>query len=83
MSIPGRVFLKKMSVPFILSIVVLDSFMMNEIVTKMSLVLAVFFILFSILSSIYNLIFQSSRPRNIAAIMTHTRFSVLCSWEPS
>ena len=70
----GRIFLKRMSVPVIVSIVVLVLLLMNEIVTKMSLALAVFFILFAILSSIYNLIFQSSRPRNIAAILTHTGF---------
>jgi len=72
----GRVFLKKMIVPFALSIVVLILFTMNGIVTRMNLVLAVFFILFSILSSLYNLIFQSARPRNLAAILTHSGFLV-------
>jgi cytochrome c biogenesis factor len=47
---------------------------MNGIVTRMNLVLAVFFILLSILSSLYNLIFQSARPRNLAAILTHSGF---------
>ena len=70
----GRVFLKKMAVPFVLCIVILIPFMMNGIVTRMNLVLAVFFIIFSILSSIYNLIFQSTRPRNLAAILTHSGF---------
>jgi cytochrome c-type biogenesis protein CcmF len=72
----GRVFLKKMAVPFIVSIGILVLLMINEIVTKMNLVLAVLFILFSILSSIYNLIFQSSRPRNLAAILTHIGFLI-------
>lgn len=70
----GKVFLKKMVAPFLLSIVVLIPFMMKGILTRMNLVLAVFFIIFSILSSLYNLIFQSARPRNLAAIMTHGGF---------
>ena len=70
----GRVFLEKMAVPFGLSIVVLIPFIMAGIVTRMNLVIAVFFILFSILSSLYNLIFQSARPRNLAAILTHSGF---------
>ena len=75
----GRVFLKKMAVPFILTFVVMVLFMINEIVTRMNLALAVFFILFAILCSIYNLIFQSSRPRNIAAILNSYRISVFRS----
>ncbi len=70
----GRIFLKKMAIPFIISIGILIIFLINEIVTKMNLVLAVFFIFFSILSSLYNFIFQSSRPRNLAAILTHLGF---------
>jgi cytochrome c-type biogenesis protein CcmF len=70
----GRVFLKKMLIPFFISIAILILFMINDIVTKMNLVLAVFFILFAILSSLYNLIAQSSRPRNLAAILTHIGF---------
>jgi cytochrome c-type biogenesis protein CcmF len=70
----GRVFLRKMAIPFATSILVLILFMMNGTLTRMNLELAVFFILFSILSSVYNLIFNSSRPRNLAAILTHTGF---------
>jgi cytochrome c-type biogenesis protein CcmF len=70
----GRVFLKKMAVPFGLSIVILIPFIMSGIVTRMNLVIVVFFILFSILSSLYNLMFQSTRPRNLAAILTHSGF---------
>jgi cytochrome c-type biogenesis protein CcmF len=72
----GHVFLKKMAIPFIVSLGILILFMINEIVIKMNLVLAVFFILFAILSSVYNLIFQSSRPRNLAAILTHVGFLI-------
>jgi cytochrome c-type biogenesis protein CcmF len=70
----GRVFLKKMAVPLGLSVGILILFMMNGIITRMNLVLAVFFILFAILSTLYNLIFQTSRPRNLAAILTHSGF---------
>lgn len=70
----GRVFLKKMVVPLLLSIVILFLFTMSGIITKMNLVLVVFFVIFSILASLYNLVFQSSRPRNLAAILTHGGF---------
>ena len=70
----GRVFLRKMAIPLVLGIVVLIPFIMNGIVTSMNLILAVFFVLFSILASLFNLIFQTGRPRNIAAILTHSGF---------
>jgi len=70
----GRVFLKKMAVPLVLAIAVLILFSVNGIITRMNLVLAVFFVLFALFSSLYNLIFQSSRPRNLAAILTHSGF---------
>ncbi|MCX6248690.1 MAG: cytochrome c biogenesis protein CcsA [Bacteroidetes bacterium] len=70
----GRVFLKKMAGPLVLSILILIPFIVSGIVSKMSLTLAMFFVLFSIFSSLYNLMFQSARPRNLAAIITHTGF---------
>ncbi|MGA3014822.1 MAG: cytochrome c biogenesis protein CcsA [Bacteroidales bacterium] len=72
----GRVFLKRMAIPLIVGIFILILFAIDEIITKSNLVLAILFILFSILSSIYNLIFQSSRPRNLPAILTHIGFLV-------
>jgi cytochrome c-type biogenesis protein CcmF len=72
----GRVFLKRMAIPLIVSIVILILFITNEFITKSNLLLAVFFILFSILSSINNLIFQSSRPRNLPGILAHTGFLI-------
>jgi len=70
----GRVFLKKMIVPFVISIVALLLLTMNGIIGRVNLIIAVLFILFSILSSLYNLIFQSARPRNLAAILSHCGF---------
>jgi cytochrome c-type biogenesis protein CcmF len=72
----GRTFLKKMLVPLFLSIVISVLFTKSGIITGMNLVLVVFFVLFSILASLYNLVFQTSRPRNITAILTHTGFLI-------
>lgn len=72
----GREFLKKMAVPLVLSIVVLIPFLVAGIVSRMNLVLLFFFVLFSIIASLYNLVFQTSRPRNLAAILTHLGFLV-------
>jgi cytochrome c-type biogenesis protein CcmF len=70
----ARHFLKKLIVPLIASIAVLIVIAAAGIVTRMNLVLTVFFILFAIFSSLYNFIFKSSRPRNSAAILTHSGF---------
>ena len=72
----GRAFFRKMAIPFVLSILVLIPFMLNGIVTSVNFILAVFFILFSIISTLFNLVFQTSRPRNMAAILTHSGFLI-------
>ena len=35
-----------------------------------------FFVLFAIISSLYNLVFTLSKPRNVAAILTHVGFTI-------
>ncbi|MCX6243795.1 MAG: cytochrome c biogenesis protein CcsA [Bacteroidetes bacterium] len=70
----GRVFMRKMAVPFVLGIVLLIPFTMSGIVTGMNFILTLFFVLFSILASLYNFIFTTGKPRNPAAILTHIGF---------
>jgi cytochrome c-type biogenesis protein CcmF len=72
----GREFLKKMAVPMIAAVVLLLPFTIGGVVTSMNFILTLFFILFSIVASVYNLIFQTARPRNPAAILTHIGFLV-------
>jgi cytochrome c-type biogenesis protein CcmF len=72
----GRTFLKRLGIPFVLAIGLLIPFITGGIVSRMNLVLAFFFVLFSILASLYNFIFQTARPRNLGAIFTHLGFLV-------
>jgi cytochrome c-type biogenesis protein CcmF len=69
-----RVFVRKMIVPLALSLVITIPFVAMGIVRGINYTLFLFFILFSILSSLYNLIFRSVKPRNTGAIITHLGF---------
>jgi len=70
----ARTFMKKLAIPVVFSVILLIPFTVSHIVTGINFILTVFFILFAILSSLYNLVFQTARPRNLAAIITHTGF---------
>jgi len=71
-----EIFFRKVLIPAGISFILCIPFIAGGIITKMNYILFLFFILFSIISSIYNLVFQTSRPRNIGAIITHTGFAV-------
>jgi cytochrome c-type biogenesis protein CcmF len=49
---------------------------MTGVVTQMNFILLVVFTLFALLSSLYNMIFQVTKPRNIGAIITHIGFVI-------
>jgi cytochrome c-type biogenesis protein CcmF len=70
----SRKFFRKVIIPLLLSMVVCISFMVAGIVTKFNFVLFLFFILFALFSSLYNLIFRTSNPRNLPAVFTHIGF---------
>ena len=72
---PGR-FLKKLLIPFATSIVITIPMVVSGAITQMNFILLVVFTLFALLSSIYNLLFQVTRPRNIGAITTHIGFVI-------
>ncbi len=72
---PGE-FYKKMVIPFIFSVTAVIPFVTSGLVSRFNFVLFLFFILFSLISSIVNLLFQTARPRNIGAILTHTGFGI-------
>lgn len=67
-------FLRKMLVPLLASIGLTVLFIIQGIVTTGSFILLLFFIWFALTASIVNLIFQTSKPRNIAALITHIGF---------
>jgi len=71
-----KVFFRKMMVPLCISAILCIPFIVAGIITKMNFILFLFFILFAIISSIYNLVFQTAKPRNVGAIITHVGFTV-------
>ena len=66
---PGA-FLKKMLIPLIGSIVLTVPLAVTGVVTQMNFILLVVFTLFALLSSLYNMVFLVTKPRNIGAITT-------------
>ena len=71
-----REFFRKMMIPLGISVAFLVPFILSGIVQELNYILMLFFVLFSIISSIYNLILRTSSPRNIGGIITHTGFAV-------
>lgn len=72
---PGR-FFRKLLIPLAVSIVLCIPIIVAGIVSQLNFILFVFFILFALISSLYNMIFQTAKPRNIGAIITHTGFVI-------
>lgn len=71
-----KVFFRKMIVPLVISIILCIPFVVSGIVTKLNFIFFLFFILFAIISSLFNLIFQTAKPRNPGAILTHIGVAV-------
>jgi cytochrome c-type biogenesis protein CcmF len=72
---PGQ-FLKKLFYPLIASMLLCIPLVLTGVVTQVNHILLVAFTLFALLSSIYNLIFLATKPRNIGAIVTHIGFVI-------
>ncbi|MEI7661511.1 MAG: cytochrome c biogenesis protein CcsA [Bacteroidota bacterium] len=72
---PGH-FLKKLVIPLLVAIVVCVLIAAFGIVTRMNFILLVAFTLFALFSSLYNMVFRTSKPRNIGAIVSHIGFVV-------
>jgi cytochrome c-type biogenesis protein CcmF len=71
-----REFFRKMMVPLGISVAFLIPFILTGIVQELNYILMLFFVLFSIISSIYNLLLRTSAPRNIGGIITHIGFAL-------
>ena len=69
-------FLRKISVPIILSSVIIIPFLLSGVIRQVNYIVMVFFVMFAIISSLYNMIFTTSKPRNLPAILTHIGFTV-------
>jgi len=69
-----KTFLRKMSWPLGISLILCIPFILKGIITQMNHVFFLFFILFSFISVLFNLLFRTVRPRNIGAVLTHSGF---------
>jgi cytochrome c-type biogenesis protein CcmF len=72
---PGA-FLKRLFIPLIAAIIITIALVMADVVTRMNFILVIVFTLFALLSSVYNLIFLATKPRNTGAIITHIGFVI-------
>ncbi len=72
---PGQ-FLKKLLYPLVTAIAITIPMVVTGMVTQLNHILVIVFTLFALLSSIYNMIFQITKPRNIGAIITHIGFVI-------
>lgn len=67
---------RKMVLPLVVTLALYIPFFLLDIVTRLDLLLFFFFILFALIASLTNMMFQTSRPRNTAAIITHIGFAL-------
>jgi len=66
-----KTFFKKALLPFCISIILSVPFIVSGVIQQTGYILLLFFILFSIASSFYNLFFRTAKPRNMGAFLTH------------
>jgi cytochrome c-type biogenesis protein CcmF len=72
----GRAALKKMILPAVIALLSAIPFMISGIVTQFGLLLFLYFILFGLFSTLLNLVFRTSFPRNTGGMITHLGFIV-------
>jgi len=70
---PGQ-FMKKLVIPLVAAIAACSAIAAAGVVTSMNFILLIAFTLFALFSSLYNMIFRTSKPRNIGAIIAHAGF---------
>jgi len=69
-------FLKKLLIPLIGSVILSIGLAITGTITGMNYILLVAFTLFALLSSVQNMIFTTSKPRNTGAIIAHIGFVI-------
>jgi cytochrome c-type biogenesis protein CcmF len=67
-------FLKRLYIPFLAAAALVIPFVLTGTITQLNFILFLFFILFAIVSVMTNMLFQTSKPRNWGALMTHLGF---------
>jgi cytochrome c-type biogenesis protein CcmF len=72
---PGR-FIKKLLIPSVASVAITIPLVAMGVIHQMNFILLVVFTLFALLSSLYNMAFLVTKPRNIGAIITHIGFVI-------
>jgi cytochrome c-type biogenesis protein CcmF len=72
---PGQ-FLKKLIIPLAASFALTIPLVVTGVVTQMNFIFLVVFTLFALLSSLYNMVFLVTKPRNTGAITTHIGFVI-------
>ena len=72
---PGK-FLRKLLIPAAVSVAICIPVYVKGVVTELNFSLLVFFVLFALISSIYNMLFHTAKPRNIGAFVAHVGFVV-------
>jgi cytochrome c-type biogenesis protein CcmF len=69
-------FLKRLYIPFLLAALLVVPFTLTGVVTQLNFILFLFFILFAVISVMTNMLFQTSKPRNWGALVTHFGFAL-------
>lgn len=71
-----EVFFRKLIVPFLIAAVLTVVITATGMLRQFNLVLFLFVLLFAIVSVLANIIFRTSKPRNMAAMITHVGFAL-------
>jgi cytochrome c-type biogenesis protein CcmF len=69
-------FWRKLLIPLIFSVIVIIPFILTRTVIQANYMLFLFFIFFGLFSSVANLAFRTSKPRNSGAVITHLGFGL-------
>jgi cytochrome c-type biogenesis protein CcmF len=72
---PGK-FLSKGVWPLLSALVLTIPLVLMHVVRDLNYIFLVFFVFFALCASLFNMIFQTSKPRNLPAIITHLGFVV-------
>jgi cytochrome c-type biogenesis protein CcmF len=69
-------FVRKLFIPFFVALGLTVPFVLTGVVTRFNFILFLFFILLAIVSSLANMLFTTSRPRNWGGMITHLGFGL-------
>ncbi|MDD4603758.1 MAG: cytochrome c biogenesis protein CcsA [Bacteroidales bacterium] len=71
-----RLFFRKLLIPLAISIAIIIFLIVGKVIVQLNFIFFAFFLIFALVSILENLFFQTSRPRNIPAIISHLGFIV-------